>query len=184
MSTDFTNVIKFFHGTDIRKITNDEISNVNIISIYNYDNYMLEYDHRFIQWVFPTFRQSEYNNTAPVISLKEIEDLRKDPIIIEWLIKFKNKLFIYWGLIKHDDLEMGINGNILLLNGHNGLRLSRAIECLTLFNIDISEIFPILDQNIKNKNLKPFCEIYKGKMTPLWFIRYDEALIKKQTINH
>lgn len=176
MSKSLNNVSNFFNGTNINKLVNDEHSMKTVETIFNYNSYQLEADHAFIQWVFPTFRPSQFNPTAPVITLDEIRILRKDPKIIEWLNKFKVKMFIYWGLMKSDDLEVGFSGDIRLLNGHNGLRLSRAIECLTLFGIEIScEIFDILETNILNGTLKPFCEFYEDQMRPLWFIRYIES---------
>lgn len=175
MSKNMTNVIAFFHGIMLANLIQGENSTRNIDSIFNYDDYELEGDHAFIQWVFPTFRSSAFNPTAPIISLNEIKELRKDPKIIEWLNKFKIKMFTYWGLIKSDDIELGIYGDIKLLNGHNGLRLSRAIECLTLFGIEIAEVFDVIKENIRTGVLNPYCIPFEGNSTPVWFVRYMES---------
>lgn len=184
MSKNLNNVSDFFNGVNINKLVNDEHSVKTIETIFNYNSYQLEADHSFIQWVFPTFRPSQFNPTAPVITLNEIKFLKKDPKIIEWLNKFKIKMFVYWGLMKSDDFEGSLSGDIKLLNGHNGLRLSRAIECLTLFGIEVSEIFDILKDNIRNGTLKSFSEMYEGIMTPLWFIRYIESSKMLPNINY
>lgn len=175
MSKNMSNVTAFFYGNLIGNLIKDDDSMKNIESIFNYNDNQLEEDHTFIQWVFPTFRFSAFNPTAPVISSFEIKELRKDPKIIEWLTKFKIKMFTYWGLVKPDDIELGISGDIRLLNGHNGLRLSRAIECLTLFGIEVSEIFDILKENIRTGVLKPYYISFEGKSTPIWFVRYVES---------
>lgn len=144
----------------------------NISRLLSYNDYQLEADHSFIQWMFPTPRGSQFNGNAPLISKQEINILKKIPAIRNMLILFKNKMFEYWGLQPYS------SENIRRLNGHNGLRLSRAIECLTLFYIDVTDCFDILKQNIDNGLLRPFCEMYdygKGpQQIPVWFIRYYE----------
>lgn len=148
------------------------VRNIDGILAYNEDQ--MEDDHSYIQWVFPTPRASAFNGNAPIISKEEIKELRNDPKVIEVLNKFKNKMFNYWGLDPKDTIR------IRILNGHDGLRLSRAIECLTLFGIDVFNIFLILQECIGNGILKPHCEVYKsgqgGQAMPIWYIRYFENL--------
>lgn len=166
MSKDLVNVIKFFHSEPVNRFRNGEIT---IDLIYKYHDYELEADHSFIQWVFPTLRASAFNSNAPVLTLKDIEILRNDQVVVRWLQLFKEKMFEYWGINPIDF------NKARLLNGHNGLRLSRAIECLTLFGIEVIDDFSTIQKMINDRIVSPYCEVYEGKLLPIWFIRYKES---------
>lgn len=146
----------------------------NIEGLLNYSDKDLEDDHSFIQWMFPTPRMSQFNENSPVLSKQEITILKLNTQIINILQKFKDKMFEYWGIVPYN------KDRLPLLNGHNGLRLSRVIECLTLFGIDIAYIFPILEENIKDRTLRPYHQsiTHHGRTIemPIWFIRYYENL--------
>lgn len=167
MSTAASNVLRFFQGENLNSIIGR--GNKTIEQVYNYDENELEDDHAFIQWVFPTPRSSAYNGDAPVLTIYDIIFLRTNPLIIDWLNKFKDKMFAYWG-INPVNVQRSF-----LLNGHNGLRLSRAIECLTLFGIDISYALTVVNQLIEKNYLNPYYDNYQGRRYPVWFIRYFES---------
>lgn len=158
--------IRFIHGDSIDSIIGKDEKGTTINDILNYDNDKLESCHYFIQWIFPTNRISNFSNKCPILSKSDINDLRNSDIVINILSLFKDKMFEYWGIYPVNYEKMK------LLNGHNGLRLSRAIECLNMFNINISYIVPILIRGIENKILEPKYE----KGYPIWFIRYNESL--------
>ena len=172
MSNTILNVTRFFSGESIKSILADQGiigEDKTIEDIYNYNRNLLEADHSFIQWVFPTSRPSAFNRDAPVLTLEEIKVLRNDKNIKEWLLKFKNKMFSYWGLSP-------LNGDhIRLLNGHNGMRFSRAIECLTHFGIEVAEVFANVRLFIDNGVLKPQYGNFYGETLPIWFVRYKES---------
>lgn len=172
MSKDLVNYLRFCTHESIDFILNKKESDRNLDGIYNYNDKDLEDDHAFIQWIFPTPRKSNFNETAPILSVDEIKMLRNNKVVINILHNFKNKMFSYWGISPYDPNKLH------LLNGHNGLRLSRAIECLTLFGIDIKYILDILNDGIKAGILKPHCEYYTEHINtyniPIWFIRYYE----------
>lgn len=174
MSLNLLNYLKFSVGISIDMILTNTDSSRNIQGIFEYDKEQLEDDHAFIQWVFPTYRPSAYNDRSPVLTKQEIISIRNSPVIRNILNKFKDKMFNYWGLYDGD------NSKLQLLNGHNGLRLSRVIECLTLFRIDVTDIFPMLHEKIKSGVLNPRCEYYtldsKNVNLPIWIIRYYENL--------
>ena len=161
------NFLRFCLGQSIHDITNSGDEKSSVEDIFEYTD-KLESNHSFIQWVFPTPRTSEYNSNCPILSEQDIDKIKNIRIINEILLDFKNFFFDYWGIIPEN------KDKIRLLNGHNGLRLSRAIECLTLFNIDVREIFPILEKYIELKIIHPKMENYKGEMIPIWFVRFIE----------
>lgn len=177
MLSNVEKVTKFFNGENISDILgdkSDKYDKKNIWDIYNYTDYKLETDHSFIQWIFPTQRPSAFNPTAPTLTYNEILMLKHDENIIEWLQKFKNKMFSYWGIKPVD------SNRLLLLNGHNGLRLSRAIECLTLFGIftpyDFSNFNIVIAGGFVRNIIYPHMEKYEDKTIPIWCIRYHEAM--------
>lgn len=175
-STTVQNVTRFFNGESLSSIFSDRVvreKDKTINEIYNYTPDQLEDDHSFIQWVFPTPRASIYNSNSPILSMDDIFVLKKNERIIKWLTLFRDKIFGYWGLYPKD------SNRVYLLNGHNGLRFSRAIECLTLFGIDVTYVFDTVMYFINNGIVTPRYEIYEGKNTPIWFIRYHESLLKR-----
>lgn len=172
MTSHKDNYLRFCNGESIDFIINGKHTKRTIEDIYNYNEEQLEDDHSFIQWIFPTPRASAYNPNAPILSIEDIKSLRTNENIINILLRFKEKMFSYWGI------EPFNNSKISLLNSHNGLRLSRAIECLTLFGIDVKENFDVLNDCIISRILEPYCENYNGFLLQLWFIRYYENINK------
>lgn len=163
-------IIRFCNGESLGEICNENGSHSSIIDIYNYDDDMLENDHYFIQWIFPTTRLSLFNYFAPILTIKEINYLKTRTDIRDMLNAFGIKMLKYWGLMPYDKKK------IKILNGHNGLRLSRFIECLTLFEIDISELFPILEEAEHEGILKPKYIEHNGENITIWKKRYLENI--------
>ena len=176
MSETFQIITRFFHGESLASILKGQgnrESDRTITDIYNYNDKQLEEDHSFIQWIFPTPRLSAFNRNAPILTKQDITMLKSDPTVMEWLNLFKYKMFTYWGIENKDFSQCKI------LKGHNGLRLSRAIECLTFFGIDIVTDLLVIDEFITLGILKPEMELYQGQMTPVWFIRYKQAIANR-----
>lgn len=166
------NLTRFFNGESLANIFSNQAineQNKTIFDIYNYDDRLIEDDHSFIQWIFPTPRASAFNRNAPVLTMNDISILRNNREIIRWLNLFKDKMFKYWGLTPKNTIQAH------LLNGHNGLRFSRAIECLTLFGIEVGDIFTTVRELINIGVIRPSFDYYKGDYLPLWFIRYKES---------
>lgn len=180
------NYLRFCLNESIDFILDANHTPRRISDIYTYDDRQLEDDHSFIQWIFPTPRASQYNPRSPVLSIDEIRMIRQNGIIISIIESCKDKMFEYWGLVPYDVKK------IQRLNGHNGLRLSRAIECLTYFNVDVSYLLPILKKNLDEGIIVAYYEyvnfplnedtvIFLGKdnTMPIWFIRYFEAVLNR-----
>ena len=56
-----------------------------------------------------------------------------------------------------------------------GLRLSRALECLTLFGLPTDSYITTLTLMIYGRILNPTFARYGFQFLPLWFIRRNEA---------
>lgn len=167
MASHLENYLRFCLGQSTSEILNKNIENFTNDEIFSYKQ-ELETNHQFIQWVFPTPRPSNYNSNAPILTVSQIDSIKSIPTVINLLEDYRNFFFDYWGIYPEN------SERIKILNGHNGLRLSRAIECLTLFDIDIEYIFPILEKYIENGVLRPKMEKYKHERLPIWFIRRIE----------
>lgn len=141
----------------------------NYNNILKYDSFLLEDDHNFIQWIFPTTMLSTVNNQAPIINIKE---LRNSPEYTDARNKMKLSLKLitkHWGI---SDEYFDIN-KFQRLDGHNGLRLSRVLQSLIYhgLNEDSLELLTTVTDNIEYLNNTKMV----GDLT-LWKIRYDEAL--------
>ena len=170
------NFYRFCKGESIGSITGYLNDSSTILKIFHYDDYMLEKSHSFIQWVFPTITPSAYNGYSPILFLSDYLILRNSKLVISTLNFFALKMLSYWGL------NGGNRSFLTLLHGHNGLRLSRAIESLTLFGFDLSKIMNELKELIRFGILNPRYDLYLGLRIPIWFIRYEEN--KELVIGH
>jgi len=163
--------LSFFYNISIGEICHsNDTRTVNQIIEYSEED--LESDHSFIQWILPSPRKSQYNLTIPSISYDEIKSIRDDKRVIFYIDLFVNKILTYWGLN-----PWNIN-KIYLLSGHNGLRFSRLIESVILFQrVEFIPIIFHLINRICNSNLLHISYgIYKNQHLPLWKIRYLESL--------
>lgn len=137
--------------------------------IMRYTSNQLEEDHAFIQWLFPTTTPSRFNNTAPVI---DIIELKSHPDFQSAREKIINSLYLimkHWGI--DENFEVFDFNRFKLLNGHNGLRLSRVLQSLIYH--DLKELAEKLLATVlmhENKLLLNFI----GDIT-IWELRFEEA---------
>lgn len=160
--------LQFLKGESIDYLVRGIYSGRNIANIYNYSDDDLEKQHDYIQWLFPTITLSSCNFDSPNLTLSDYEILRADWSVRKLVYYLAIKLLNYWGF--YDNNRNKLN----LLHGHNGLRLSRLIECLTLFWFDISWIIVKINELIEAKILFPKYTIYNNERTPIWIVRYLE----------
>lgn len=160
--------LAFLKGESIDLLVNGFLSNRNIVGIYNFCDDDLERYHDYIQWIFPTITASAFNKNAPVLTLSDYEILRSSWPIRKIIYYLALKLLNYWGFYNNE------NSRLNLLHGHNGLRLSRLIECLTLFWFDVSWIITKITDLIAERKLSPKYMEYNGEIRPIWIIRYLE----------
>ncbi len=122
--------------------------------IIKYNDQQLESDHQFIQWLFPLLSSSHYAQGCPIINISELQKALEQEHYILPKIKLSYQLILHhWGfnVIESDQLiKNSINNpftktnnyflieprvnffekKIKLLNGHNGLRLTRVLQSL------------------------------------------------------
>lgn len=122
-----------------------------------YTDKQLEYDHSYIQWVFPTETPSAVNVFAPVISRDQAKQLTKIEAVRENLHKMFLRMLLFYGisLISNEDLDKREDASFVVIRrdrrttwifhkrrvdewlqegNHNLLRISRMLECLYIFD--------------------------------------------------
>jgi len=138
-----------------------------------YTSQELEDDHEFIQWIFPTTTKSKFNKLSPIIKINELRSNQLFEQAKLLMSRHSLKLMLkHWGI--SSDMKTIFNKDkFKLLNGHNGVRLSRVLQSLVYH--DLLEIaltlFTIVVQNIPGL-LVPF---YDGDNL-LWIVRINEAI--------
>ena len=94
-----------------------------LCDIWNFTNEEIEYNHDFIQLIFPLNKPSNavFNNLY-LKSIKEIDSLKQDDLVQENLIRPRNWFIKF---LKN-------NNHWKSYSDHNQLRITRIIECLRL----------------------------------------------------
>ena len=95
-----------------------------------WDDEKWEDRHDFIQWVFPTFKQSAFNSDVPELTKADVKTFREDPDIQESLAKVAGRFFEF--------LEPHFPGHPSSHRApwwfhpqdHNLLRITRALDSL------------------------------------------------------
>ncbi|XP_065190135.1 uncharacterized protein LOC135821007 [Sycon ciliatum] len=98
----------------------------------------LEYDHSYIQWLFPISESSGMNWSAQALQADEAKAITSDPVSRGRLFKSYKMMLNFYGLKLMDEQtgEVGRAGNWksryanLLTHTHNYLRITRIIKCL------------------------------------------------------
>lgn len=107
---------------------------MQIDTIWNYDHTQLEQEHDFIQWLFPTDEASDFNPNAPVLTLSDIETIRKNPFLQTYIIYSLLVMLNFYGF-RHDSEAKKIfqvRPEAWPPTPHNYLRITRILKCLTL----------------------------------------------------
>ncbi|WP_210447454.1 opioid growth factor receptor-related protein [Vibrio crassostreae] len=109
-----------------------------INEIWALDDFWLEYDHKYIQWLFPIDTQTKFNRHAPVLTLEDrITFVQNDKLkaaqltSLELMLGFFGMKMINGHIVASE--ELNIKDHIWLKHGgHNHLRISRIIRSLAL----------------------------------------------------
>lgn len=137
----------------------------SFLDILAYDDRHLESDHQYIQWIFPLPDASAYNSDAPLIDVKSVfaNPIAKGSVVLSY-----DKMRNFWGLGDEVDLD-----KLRSLNGHNGLRFSRALQSLVYQ--DQQELAKLLlDKALANQHvLRP--KMHSTGVT-LWQHLYEKAV--------
>lgn len=111
-----------------------------ITDIWDFDYFNLENNHDFIQWIFPLNRPSSSKRNSPILSLDEIDYLRKSEVAQESLRKSFSVMLDFWGLVDlgnkivaHENLSpMNFNHFWIRRGNHNQLRMTRVMTSLAM----------------------------------------------------
>ena len=132
MGCSFTDLIAFQlgEGTDSqgRKIT----------EIWALNDFWLEHDHKYIQWLFPIDTQTKFNRHAPVLSANDIAAFMASDELQHVQRKSLELMLRFFGMnFQGDEIipteQLNIRDHIWLKRGgHNHLRISRIIRSLAL----------------------------------------------------
>lgn len=95
--------------------------------ILSWPDNRLEFNHDYIQWLFPLKEQSVFNKNAPIIDDETIEIFKADNQLLNKLIDSSK---IYLDFLKR-------NTDIWVTHtDHNHLRITRMLKCLMIFGLD------------------------------------------------
>jgi hypothetical protein len=102
--------------------------------------------HNYIQWMFPTKTRSQFNKEAPELDVETIIALKDSEIFNKNLELSINKFLKFLGITLVRTQWVGLNSTTfydseILYNrhwhtvgNHNLLRISRLLECLSIFS--------------------------------------------------
>ncbi len=117
-------------GTDSQGRTIDEIWSLN--------DFWLEHDHKYIQWLFPIDSQTKFNRHAPMLTPADMEAFSKSEILKQAQRNSLSIMLRFFGMQQVGNIivpteHLNIRDHIWLKHGgHNHLRISRIIRSLML----------------------------------------------------
>ncbi len=109
-----------------------------ISDIWILDNFTLEHDHSYIQWLFPIDKSTKFNLHAPILSQSDRDRFKESPHLKANQQKSLARMSNFFGLDWTDGVflakpELHMRTHIWLKRGgHNHLRISRIIKSLAL----------------------------------------------------
>jgi hypothetical protein len=117
-----------------------------ITDLWAFDADQLEYQHDFIQWLFPLEVPSPVNPVAPVLDWETITAFRESPELKSRLLRSLELMLRFYGLERREaegqvtvELAPGFAGraeNWLQPGNHNHLRITRILRCLMLCGLE------------------------------------------------
>eukprot|EP00658_Telonema_sp_P-2_P038620 TRINITY_DN2766_c0_g1_i1.p1 TRINITY_DN2766_c0_g1~~TRINITY_DN2766_c0_g1_i1.p1 ORF type:complete len:207 (-),score=50.58 TRINITY_DN2766_c0_g1_i1:357-977(-) len=129
-----------------------------IHQVWQLEHSQLESGQNFIQWLFPTDEESEFEPDAPVLSLASIQIFREDGVIQSNLLRSLEVMVSFLGLTRvecGDEVEYGRGRTLskkdvwLRINcgegNPNWKRLSRVLRCLKICHM-VADVTALLGQ--------------------------------------
>lgn len=125
--------------------------------IIAWDHYKKEFQHDYIQWLFPTKRGSEYNSKAPIPTDAQVAEMKQDPAAIHNLKNAFIAMLDFYGL-KYDHAQVVPSDKYnertrewCTRGNHNFARLDRIINSLLLFGLreEAQALFDQLERMIE-----------------------------------
>lgn len=112
-----------------------------IHEIWAWDFDRLEYNHDYIQWLFPINEKSAFNSHAPILNNEVIQRFRTDSNLQKNLLQSFTVMLKFYGLegnVKEDDRYVVTKAQNYAIRtkewinfgNHNYLRITRILKCL------------------------------------------------------
>ncbi|SBO12910.1 hypothetical protein VME0621_05081 [Vibrio mediterranei] len=121
-----------------------------IHEIWALDDFWLEYDHKYIQWLFPIDTQTKFNRHAPILTLEDRTTFAQSDKLKAAQLESLELMLGFFGMKMVDGRIVAAEGlNIkdhiwLKHGGHNHLRISRIIRSLALCGqVSLSQTFQL-----------------------------------------
>lgn len=133
-------IVKFYLGKGY------DYAGRTIEEIWSFPTHDLEDIHDFIQWIFPSFSRSEYNEHAPLLTDADIQEFRNSKRLQTNLIKSFEVMLAFYGFVRTTDSR----GNSVITKSdsfekrtlewvekenHNFLRITRILKCLRVLGL-------------------------------------------------
>ena len=129
-------LIQFYRGKD----TNQNRQHWD--DIHHMDDFELEHNHTYIQWLFPLLERSRAVPSSPVLSDDDVVEFCSDPELKERLKVSLDLMLKFYGLQRADNMivpssEFAIKSKNWVRRGdHNHLRLTRIMKSLSLLGLE------------------------------------------------
>ena len=114
----------------------------SLSDIHAFDLHELEFNHDYIQWLFPLPEPSGVNESAPLLSKDDIAAFAGDASLRKALLQSLQLLLQFYGLdlvVQDENVEVVKSANFderrgqwLTSGNHNFLRISRILRSLSL----------------------------------------------------
>ncbi|MCG9665929.1 hypothetical protein L1D26_23025 [Vibrio mediterranei] len=109
-----------------------------ISDIWGFNEFWLEHDHKYIQWLFPIDIQTKFNKHAPILTENDRAEFSSSEMLQKTQRKSLELMLRFFGLHWEGEeivptAQLNIRDHIWLKRGgHNHLRISRIIRSLAL----------------------------------------------------
>lgn len=136
--------------------------NKTLLQMWNFSFAEKEWNHEYIQWMFPIDVKSTFNDKAPVCTVEEFLQLRQNPKIVQNIRTSFASILEFYGLQYHEGTHEVVQGKDFEERSkawrtqfdHNHLRITRILRCLSLFGLNNEALaFNQYLQTFKDKNI-------------------------------
>ncbi|MCX7031940.1 MAG: opioid growth factor receptor-related protein [Spirochaetes bacterium] len=121
---------------------------VSIETIWGWDDHQLEYEHTYIQWLFPLREPSRAVPGSPTITDAEVAEFRRDPELRERVLRSFRVMLGFYGFAIRPVAEPAVgvaitaagdfdakSRNWLTRVNHNHLRITRILKSLSILGL-------------------------------------------------
>jgi hypothetical protein len=134
---------------------------VRLEDVWQWTNGQFEFEHAYIQWLFPLPDRSKAEPDSPILTTKDMERFNASTELRDKLLRSFKVLLRFYGFTFRYETEECINPIIepsdhfdqraktwLNSNNHNYLRITRILRCLTLLGLsrEAREFFAALQR--------------------------------------